>query len=71
MQGFVRYGKFIWIMRLLVTGGLLVSSLIVVAACSTGALPKSRATAQLNSAEQEEQDPEFWRIWGERRGLGE
>jgi hypothetical protein len=52
-------------------GGLLLSSLIEAAACSTGTLSKSKASGQLTPAEQEEQDPEFWRIWEERRGLGE
>jgi hypothetical protein len=71
MIGLIRCVKFMWVMRLLVLGGLLLSSLIAVAACSTGALSKGKATAQLTPAEQEEQDPEFWRIWEERRGLGE
>ena len=44
--------------------------LLWVVACSTGAPPKSQPTV-LTPAQQEEQDPEFWRIWQERRGLGE
>jgi hypothetical protein len=71
MQGLVQYGKFMWVIRLLVLGGLLLSSLIAAVACSTGTLSKSKASGQLTPAEQEEQDPEFWRIWEERRGLGE
>ena len=71
MKSLVRYGNFLWVTRLLVLGGLLLSSLLAVSACSTGALSKGKATAQLTPAEQEEQDPEFWRIWEERRGLGE
>jgi hypothetical protein len=71
MKSLARYGKFLWILRLVVLGGLLLSSLIVVAACSTGVHSKGKATSQLTAVEQEEQDPEFWRIWEERRGLGE
>lgn len=48
---------------------LLLSALALLLACSTGTAPKSRPTA-LTPAEQEEQDPEFWRMWQERRGLG-
>jgi hypothetical protein len=51
--------------------GILLSSLLVAAACSTGAISKGKPTSQLTPAEQEEQDPEFWRMWEERRGLGE
>jgi hypothetical protein len=49
---------------------LLLSAQALILACSTGTAPKSRPTA-LTPAEQEEQDPEFWRMWQERRGLGE
>jgi hypothetical protein len=55
----------------LVMCGLLLSSLLVVAACSTGAFSKGKPTSQLTPAEQEEQDPMFWQMWEERRGLGE
>ena len=40
-----------------------------VAACSTGTMPASQPTS-LTPAQQEEQDPEFWPMWEERRGLG-
>jgi hypothetical protein len=55
----------------IVLGGLLLSSLLVVAACSTGAFSKGKPTSQLTPAEQEEQDPMFWTLWEERLGLGE
>ena len=67
----VRDVPFMRVMRRLVVGTLLLSSLIVAAACSTGALFKGKPTSQLTPAEQEEHDPEFWRMWEERRGLGE
>jgi hypothetical protein len=51
--------------------GVLLSSLLLAAACSKGTFSKSKASSQLTAAEQEEQDPEFWRMWEERRGLGE
>jgi hypothetical protein len=51
--------------------GILLSSLLVVAAGSTGAISTGKPTSQLTPAEQEEQDPEFRRMWEERRGLGE
>ncbi len=50
---------------------ILLGGLLVVAACATGTVSQSKPTAQLTPAEQEEQDPEFWRMWEERRGLGE
>ena len=40
-----------------------------VAACSTGTKPASQPTS-LTPAQQEEQNPEFWPMWEERRGLG-
>ena len=49
---------------------LLLSALVLILACSVGQAPKS-SPAPLTPAQQEEQDPEFWRIWQERRGLGE
>jgi hypothetical protein len=59
------------VMCRLVTCGLLLNGLLVVAACATGTFSQSKPTSQLTPAEQEEQDPEFWRMWEERRGLGE
>jgi hypothetical protein len=64
-------GKFMWLVRLILLGGLMLSSLTVVAACSTQAISKGKAASKLTPAEQEEQDSEFWRMWEERRGLGE
>jgi len=43
---------------------------LLICACSTVAVPKRPPTA-LTPAQQEEQDPEFWKMWQERRGLGE
>jgi hypothetical protein len=59
------------VMCRIIMGGILVSSLLLAAACSTGTFSKSKASSQLTAAEQEEQDPEFWRMWEELRGLGE
>jgi hypothetical protein len=70
MKSLAGCGKFLWALRLIIMGVLLLTSLLVAAACSTGALSQGKATSQLTQAEQEEQDPEFWRIWEERRGLG-
>jgi hypothetical protein len=70
MKSFVCYGKFLRVMPLIVVGGLFFGSFFIVASCSTGTLSKSKATSQLTPAEREEQNPEFWRIWEERRGLG-
>jgi|WetSurMetagenome_2_1015567.scaffolds.fasta_scaffold42273_4 hypothetical protein len=49
---------------------IMLSTLLLICACSSAAVPKSPATT-LTPAQQEEQDPEFWKIWEERRGLGE
>jgi hypothetical protein len=49
---------------------LMLSALALILACSTGTAPQ-RSPAALTPAEQEEQDPEFWRMWQEERGLGE
>ena len=49
---------------------LLLIALVLILACSTGTAPK-KSPAALTPAEQEEQDPEFWKIWQEERGLGE
>jgi len=70
MKSLKHYGKFLGVMPLLILSGLLLSSLTVVSACSTGTLSKGKETSHLTPAEQEEQNPEFWRIWEERRGLG-
>jgi hypothetical protein len=51
-------------------GWLVLSALVLILACSKGIAPK-KSPASLSPAEQEEQDPEFWRMWQERRGLGE
>jgi len=51
-------------------GWMLLISLSLVLACSTGPPPPSRSTA-LTPAHQEEQDPEFWKNWQNERGLGE
>jgi hypothetical protein len=48
----------------------MLSALALILACSTGTAPQ-RSPAALTPAEQEEQDPEFWRMWQEERGLGE
>jgi hypothetical protein len=49
---------------------LLLTALVLIPACTTGSVPKKSAVT-LTPAQQEEQDPEFWKIWEERRGLGE
>lgn len=49
---------------------LLLGFLWLSLACSTASVPKPQPTA-LSPAAKEEQDPEFWRLWQERRGLGE
>ena len=54
----------------LVVSWLMLAAMVLLVACSTGTMPKSRPTT-LTPAEQEEQDPEFWRMWQEQRGLGE
>jgi hypothetical protein len=42
-----------------------------VAACtSTGTQLKSKPVSQMTPAEQEEQDPTFWPMWGHMHGLG-
>ncbi len=51
-----------------VLGWVLLCSLWWVAACSTGTAIKS--AAPLTPAEQEEQDPMFWRMWGSSHGIG-
>ncbi len=71
MHGLVPHGKFKRLIRLLVLCGILLSSPLVMAACSRAAISQDKATMQLSPAEQEEQDPEFWKLWEERRGLGE
>jgi hypothetical protein len=70
MKSLRRYSNFARAMGLIGVGGLLLGSLFVAAACSTGGVSTGKATSQLTPAEQEEQNPEFWRIWEERRGLG-
>jgi ABC-type glycerol-3-phosphate transport system substrate-binding protein len=49
-------------------GLIMLLGLLGAAACSTGTAAKSKAT--LTPAEQEELDPEFWRMWGHLHGLG-
>jgi hypothetical protein len=49
---------------------LLLGALALNFACSAATAPKNQPTA-LTPAAREEQDPEFWRLWQERRGLGE
>jgi hypothetical protein len=51
-----------------VLGLILLCSLLWAAACSTGTVAKSTAT--LTPAEQEEQDPMFWRDWASSHGIG-
>ena len=45
-----------------VLGLILLCSLLLAAACSTGAAAKSRAT--LTPDEKLQQDPTFWPMWG-------
>jgi hypothetical protein len=52
----------------IVLGLILLCCLLWAAACSTGTVAKSTAT--LTPAEQEEQNPMFWRDWGSAHGLG-
>jgi ABC-type glycerol-3-phosphate transport system substrate-binding protein len=49
-------------------GLIMLLCLLGAAACSTGTAAKSKTT--LTPAEQEELDPEFWRMWGHLHGLG-
>ena len=45
--------------------------LLVVAACiSTEPWWKNKPVSQMTPAEQEEQDPTFWKMWGHLHGLG-
>ncbi len=45
--------------------------LLVVAACtSTEPWWKGKPVSQMTPAEQEEQDPTFWKMWGSLHGLG-
>jgi hypothetical protein len=46
--------------------GLLISALLLTAACSTGTIAKSTSSPTPST---EEQDPEFWRMWQNRRGV--
>jgi hypothetical protein len=50
---------------------IMLSGLLILAACSRAMFPQAKPITQLTPAEQEELDPEFWRLWEERRGLGE
>jgi len=45
-----------------ILGLILLSSLLLAAACSAGTVAKSTAT--LTPAEQLQQDPTFWPMWG-------
>lgn len=49
-------------------GLILLCSMLGTAACSTATVAKS--TASLTPAEQEEQDPMFWRDWASSHGIG-
>ena len=53
---------------MIVLGLIVLCSMLWAAACSMGTVAKSTAT--LTPAEQEEQDPMFWPIWGSAHGLG-
>jgi hypothetical protein len=45
-------------------------SLLLVAGCSTTQpWVKGKPVTQMTPAEQEEYNPEFWRMWQDRRGL--
>ncbi len=46
------------------------SGLVLAAACAA-AQPwwKGKPITQMTPAEREEQDPEFWRMWQDRRGI--
>ncbi len=46
--------------------GLLAGALLLTAACSTGTIAKSASSPTPGT---EEQDPEFWRMWQNRRGV--
>jgi hypothetical protein len=51
---------------------ILLGGLLLVAACaSPEPWWKGKPWSQMTPAEQEEQDPMFWPVWEERRGLGE
>jgi hypothetical protein len=50
-------------------GWILLSSLLLAAACSTGAVQLNNSTSYPTYKYQEE-DPQFWQMWQNRSGAG-